>query len=624
MLARFVLPALCLASLAAGCRVDPRETVESSTNELSSSQRPGMGATLHEAGTTFRIWAPNARRVWVVGDFNGWNVGADELESEQNGNFSGDVGWAGRWQKYQYVVEGQDGSRLWKADPRAARMENSSGASIIHDPNGYEWRSSFSTPAFRDMVIYELHVGTFTSPWGGVGTWRAALEKLDYLAGLGVNMLEVMPIAEFPGDRSWGYNPAEPMAPESAYGTPDEMKAFVDGAHARGMGVIVDVVANHWGPNDLPMWCIDGSCLGNGGSYFYTDHRAETPWGHTRPDYGRPEVRAYIKDIAMTWLHEYRVDGLRWDGTKYIRTVAGDGSGELHDGKSLLAWINDLADQQPWKIMIAEDFGGKDSLTERTSAGGVGFDSQWDGEFVHPIRAAVAKSDDAWRDMGSVRHAIEHRFNGQASQRVVYSESHDEVANGQSRLPEMIWPGNSTSWSARKRSTLAAAIAFTSPGIPLIFQGQEFLENGWFTGNDPLDWGKANSHHPITQMYRDLAHLRRNWNDRTRGLRGDGVNVFHVDDEQKVIAYHRWDRGGPGDDVVVVANFSSRYFPDYRFGMPRSGQWFVRFNSDSSLYSPDFGNTATFGPDASGGSYDGMGQSAAIALGPYSVVILSQ
>ncbi len=616
---------LALLALAGACSSSADEAVERSEDGLTSSSRSGMGATLYDGGVSFRLWAPFARRVWVAGDFNGWNPHASEMGNEFNGNFSVDVPGAQRWQKYQYMIEGQDGSRFFKSDPRAARMENSSAASIIHDPGAYWWRNNhFQTPSFNEMVIYEMHVGSFARGFDSHGSWRQATEKLNYLAELGVNMLEVMPVAEYPGDHSWGYNPSQPMAPESSLGSPEDMKNFVDEAHARGMGVIIDIVANHWGPNDMPMWCIDGNCLGNGGAYFYTDHRAKTPWGDTRPDYGRPEVRAYIKDMAMMWLHEYRADGLRWDGTKYMRTTSGDGSTNLDDGTSLLKWVNEEANRTPWKIKIAEDFGGHDWLTRPSDQGGLGFNAQWDGEFVHPIRQAAIKQEDGWRSMVEVRNAITHSFNGQASQRVIYSESHDEVANGQARLPEQIWPGNAQSWAAKKRSTLAAAIAFTAPGIPMIFQGQEFLEDGWFTAEEGLDWGKAHQFHGITQLYRDLAHLRRNWHDNTRGLRGDRVNVHHVNDNQKVIAYHRWDRGGPGDDVVVVANFSGQWFQDYRVGFPRGGRWYVRFNSDWNGYSGDFGNTTTLDADANGGGADGMGQSASFQLGPYSAVIFSQ
>lgn len=592
--------------------------------KLWSSSRPGMGATLYDGGVTFRVWAPHASRVWVTGDFNGW--GWTELGNEFNGNFSGDVAGAQRYQKYKYIIRNAWGHDEWKADPRSARVENSTGASIIHDPGDYSWKHGFSTPGFNEMVIYEMHVGTFhDSPGFGPGNWNSAIAKLDHLQNLGVNMVQVMPVFEFPGDFSWGYNPSFPFAPESAYGTPYDMKHFVDEAHKRGIGVIFDVVHNHYGPNDLPQWCFSGDCLGNGGEYFYTDWRSATPWGNTRPDYGRPQVRSYIRDSMMMLLHEYRADGLRWDATKYMRTSDGNEANSIGDAWTVFRDINNEIDAtQPWKISIAEDFGGGDSITNGTGSHGAGFDSQWAGEFVHPLRAAVITQYDSSRDMNAVKNAILHKFSGRHTARIIYTESHDEVANGHSRVPEEIWPGNAGSWAAKKRSTLAAGVLFTSPGIPMIFQGQEFLEDGYFSDSDPLDWSKASTYSGINLLYRDLIRLRRNWFNNTRGLRGGNVNVHHVNNTGKVIAYHRWENGGPGDDVVVVANFSNTYFPSYNIGFPRGGLWYVRFNSDANVYSGDFGNTPTLDTVAYSGGKDSMSYNASFAIGPYSVVIFSQ
>lgn len=592
--------------------------------QLSSSTRPGMGATLYSGGVTFRVWAPYASRVWVTGDFNGW--GWTELGNEFNGNFSGDVAGAQRYQKYKYIVRNQWGGDAWHADPRAARVENSAGASIIHDPNDYAWSSSFSSPGFNEMVIYEMHIGTFLdSPGGGPGNWASATARLDHVQSLGVNMIEVMPVFEFPGDFSWGYNPSFPFAPETAYGTPWDMKNFVNEANKRGMGVIFDVVHNHWGPNDLPMWCFSGNCLGNGGEYFYTDWRKSTPWGNSRPDYGRPEVRNYIRDSMMMLLHEYHGSGLRWDATKFMRTTDGNEANSIGDAWTVFRSINDeINNTQPWKISIAEDFGGGDSITKPTSQGGAGFDAQWAGEFVHPVRGAVITMNDSDRNMYAVRDAITQKFNGSHTTRIIYTESHDEVANGHARVPEEIWPGNAGSWESKKRSTLAAGILFTSPGTPLMFQGQEFLEDGWFAAEDPLDWGKSTTYGGIINLYRDLIKLRRNWYNNTRGLRGGNVNVHHINNSGKVIAYHRWESGGPGDDVVIVANFSKTYFPSYNIGFPRGGTWHLRFNSDSRVYSGDFGNTASMSTVAYGGGKDGMGYNGSFAIGPYSVLIFSQ
>jgi 1,4-alpha-glucan branching enzyme len=587
------------------------------------SKRPGMGAEPFAGGTRFRVWAPNAKKVFVTGDFNNW--GRSELANEGAGHHSADVPGAKAGDRYKFVILTPEGEELYRNDPRAARVENSSGNGIIHDPNAYVWKAKdYKTPEFNKHIIYEMHLGTFNDERGGApGTWRSAMEKLDYLRDLGVTILQVMPPTEFPADFSWGYNPSYAFAPESAYGTPEDMKAFIDGAHARGMGVTMDVVHNHQGPADLPNWCFDGPCYGHGGIYFYTDWRVGTPWGDTRPDYGRKEVRDFIKDSAMMWLNEYRLDGLRFDGTKYMRTT--DGTTELPDGWNLLRWVTDeIKRSQPWKILIAEDFGGGDSITRSTAAGGAGFDSQWAGEFMHPIRGNLRAPFDTSRNMNDVAYSIGQAFNGSAFQRVIYTESHDEVANGETRLPEAIWPGNAGSRDAKKRSTLGAVLVMTSPGIPMLFQGQEILEDGWFDDQDPLDWSKATKFSGITALYRDLIALRRNTSNVTRGLSGSHLNIFHVNNNDKVIAFHRWDQGGAGDDTIVVVNMSSRPLANYQIGFPRTGRWKVRFNSDWNGYSSDFDNTNVFDVDANAGERDGLGANGTVRLGPYSAIILSQ
>ena len=202
----------------------------------------------------------------------------------------------------------------------------------------------------------------------------------------------------------------------------------------------------------------------------------------SRPDFGRPEVRQFIRDNAMMWLHDYRADGLRLDSTVNIRRT---GRGDNPDGWSLLQWINNDKDrEQPWKIAVAEDLQNNEWLTKTTGAGGAGCNSQWDKSFYDAVKDALVQVRDEDRDMGRVKDAIYGRYNGDAFQRVIYTESHDEVTvqNGVAlgRMPEKIAWGRADSWEARKRSTLGAALVFTSPGIPMIFMGQEFLE--WARG----------------------------------------------------------------------------------------------------------------------------------------------
>jgi 1,4-alpha-glucan branching enzyme len=600
-----------------------------------------MGADLVAGGTSFRVWAPFATRVSVAGTFNNWAKGAHPLTSEGNGNWSAFVPGVSDGAAYLYVIERdvdrdtlggtvRDTQEFWRIDPRARMVTNSAGDAIVVDPS-FDWGAAvFQTPGMHETVIYELHVGSFNDPPGGSpGNFGGVIGRLDYLRDLGITHIEVMPSMEFATDFSWGYNPAHIYAIERAYGGPGALKELVRAAHERGLGVIFDVVYSHLGPMDLHLWRFDGwGQQGFGGIYFYNDWRCRTRWGDTRPDYGRPEVRQYLRDNALMWLEEFRLDGLRWDATAYIRNVDGrndDAGRDVPDGWSLMQWINNETDaRQPWKLHIAEDLRGNDWITRSTADGGAGFDTQWDSEFTHVIRRVLLPPDDGARDVGELATAIQRRFTSDAFRRVIYTESHDEVANGRARIPEDIWPGNAGSWPSRKRSTLGAALVFTAPAIPLIFQGQEFLEDEYFRDNDPLDWSKTERYAGIVALYRDLIRLRRNWFDTTRGLRGQHVNVYHVNHSAKVVGFHRWENGGPRDDVVVVVNLANIAYDAYTLGVPRGGRWRVRFNSDWNGYSPDFAGHPSWDVDADQAPRDNMAHAVTLSIGAYTALVLSQ
>jgi 1,4-alpha-glucan branching enzyme len=251
------------------------------------------------------------------------------------------------------------------------------------------------------------------------------------------------------------------------------------------------------------------------------------------------------------------------------------------------------------------------------------------------VRAAVITPNDEQRSLDSVRGAIEASFNGDPFQRVIYSESHDEVANGKARVASEIDPHDPDSWFAQKRTTLAAALVLTAPGIPMLFQGQEFLEDGWFQDSVPLDWHKSEEFSGLVRMYRDLIRLRLNRSGSTRGLSGSGLNTFHQNQADNVIAYHRWHQGGPGDDVVVVVNLSHLAHENYKLGFPSPGTWRLRLNSDWNGYSRAFGNQACSDvvagaekrgepQDAGADKRDGFPAAGTINIGPYSVLIFSQ
>jgi len=618
---------------------------------LAGSIHPFMGANPYAdatgVGVSFRVWAPFATSVAIAGDFNSWSGSANALASEGNGFWSVDVPEAKPGDQYKFCVTSSSAGVLWRMDPYATRILHSGGNlnGVIESPSTPYASPSYSTPSWNELVIYEMHIRTFvagdgtvkdkqghsikTADGAFVGSFDSAKSKLDYLRDLGINAIELMPLGEFTGDISAGYNPAYIFAVEDEFGGPDGFRDFVNAAHQRGIAVIVDVVYNHLGDSAGDMWQFDGwQDKGKGGIYFYNDWRSRTDWGDTRFDYGRGEVRQYLRDNAMRWLQQRFADGLRWDSVGSIRNVYdhnNDPANDIPDGWTLCQWINsEIQNAQPWKISIAEDMKDNEWITKPQGAGGAGFSAQWGAGFVSTLRNCLIATDDSARDVSAVGLMLAQTFNGDVFQRVIFTESHDADANGAQRLPEMISPGNAWSWWAKKRSTLGAAALLASPGIPMLFMGQEFLAAGWFDDDRLLDWSNAWRFAGITQLYRDLIHLRRNWFNNTRGLRGQNANVFHINNPDKLIGIHRWDAGGPGDDVVILMNFSSQGFASYHLGFPRDGLWRVRLNSDSNLYDQFFGNWPSYDVLANQPGIHDMPFAGGIGVGPYSAVILSQ
>ena len=597
----------------------------------SPSPHAGMGATLHDDGATVRVWAPHAQGVAVTGSHEGWATPA-ELRTDGDGSagtWSAHLPGVGAGTEYQFRVTTASGEEVWRADPYARMMTNSVGNSIVYDPAAFDWgQDSFEMPPWDDVVIYEMHVGTFAADEQHRGTFDRAAERLPYLRELGVSVVQVMPPSEYAGDISWGYNPAHMFAVESSYGGPEAFKRFIKAAHEHDIAVIVDVVHNHIGPSDLDLWRFDGWSENDGGGiYFYNDYRAETPWGATRPDYGREEVRQFLFDSAKMWLQEFRCDGLRFDATSFIRSV----NGTVHDAGALIpdateylqALTAGLSGAQPWKLLIAEDLQNDPTVTMPVDQGGLGLHAVWDAGFVHEIRRGLTELEDSGRDMNEVAQGILGTGRGAAGTRVIYTESHDEVANGKTRVPEAISPGAADSLAAKKRATLGSATVFFGPGMPMIFQGQEMLADRYFDDSMPLNWGDVRSHFGIVSLHRHMIALRRNRDGTTAGLRGPNADVIRADQENGLIVLHRWATGGPHDDSMVVLNFSARPVVDYRVGMPRAGRWAVRLNADSSIYDAEFGDHPVFDVDTDPVPADNCAQSATLAVGAYSVVVLS-
>ena len=599
-----------------------------------------LGATLFDGGAHFRVWAPNAQQVSVTGDF-----GTQALSPLGDGTFVGSVAGAMPLQHYAFQI--QSGSTtVTRSDPRATLIGADPGRteppSELFDPTSLSWSDAgFVAPPINQMVIYELHIATFENDGGnGGGTYTSAETGLPALKALGINMIELMPIAEFPGNYSWGYNPTYPFAPSRAYGSPEDLNAFVDQAHRLGIGVILDVVFNHFGLDSssspsLSMWCFDGPCDG-GGIYFSPE--PSTPFG-PRPSFGMPEVHDLITDAIASWLANYHVDGFRWDSAVATRTTGLEGtSPHLESGARLLKDVNVLVHQaNPRAITIAEDLQSWPNITEPidstqldTYSSGYGFDAQWDDSFFYTIVPMLTSSDDGQRDVTKLASLL----SGLAPmQNVVYTEDHDKVApqNGASnqRIPVLIGLGNNEYWAMR-RSGLGIAMVMTSPAVPMLFMGQEFLETlpFPFSPAPALNWSNAQTNAGFEMMVHDLIALRENTAGTTAGLTGNHLEMIDVTNTHNgatapSIVFHRWSQGGPGDDVVVAANFSNTPL-QFTIGFPAAGTWHVRFNSDDQRYSSAFTGTPSTDVTTSPTPLDGQAQSGRIQLGSYSVVILSQ
>lgn len=556
---------------------------------------PGMGSIVGSEGVTFRVWAPNAEKVFVMGGFNDWQEEEIFLEHEADGYWSIFVENAKSGDEYKYVIINGE-KKLHRNDPYAKKMTHSNGNSVIIDLY-QDWEDhQFKPCSFNELVIYELHIGTFNREGleeGKAGNFYTAAEKLDYLRDLGINAIELMPVMEFPGDYSWGYNPSHPFAIETSYGGPEGLKHFIHEAHIRGMAVIMDVVYNHFGPSELDMWQFDGwEENGKGGIYFYNDHRAATPWGDNRPDFGREEVRNYLRDNALMWLEAYQCDGLRFDATAIIRLLDTHNPSEkiqLVEGFNFLKDLNsEIREKHPHKILIAEDLKADSIVTAPVEINGLGFHSQWGVGFAHAIKRILTETMDEHRNLQHVVEVLFKSFNNDSFQRVIFTESHDEVANGSSRLPEEIQPGQADGEFAKKKSTLGAITLFTTPGIPMIFQGQEFITHGAFGDDIPLDWTRVASFNGIHQMYQHLIHLRKASDPKSRGLTGQDMALFHQNQESLVLGYGRIHQEAADQPVLVVLNFSSETLYGYRMGLDYDGSWRVLFNSGWRGYDEDF------------------------------------
>lgn len=432
-----------------------------------------VGAALHEGGGAFRVWADNHKAVSVrIGSVE------HELSAEGNGYFYGPVRGVRDGDTYQYVVDGRGPF----PDPASRfQPQGPHGPSQITNPDTFLW-TDHGWPGINlsGQVIYEMHIGSFTP----CGTWRSAMQQLPELVALGITAVEVMPIAEFEGSFGWGYDGVDLFAPTRNYGSPDDFRAFVDAAHAQGIGVILDVVYNHVGP--------DGNYLSMfSENYFST--KCETDWGTAINFDGEKSgpVREFFAANAAYWIKEFHLDGLRLDATQDIHD-----SSKHHILREIVRSARKAAGQRGI-IVVGENEPQNTKLIRPESAGGYGMDALWNDDFHHSAMVAATGSRESYYGdyLGSPQELLSATkygflYQGQwyawqkkrrgsstlglsPASMIGFLQNHDQVANSARgfRLHELTTPG---------RFRALTALCLLSPSTPMLFQGQEFASSSLF------------------------------------------------------------------------------------------------------------------------------------------------
>lgn len=576
------------------------------------------GAHLTESGVLFRVWAPRATAAFVEGDVPG---GKAALSSDGKGSFVAEVPGVRAGAVYRYLFD-TPGGQVRRIDPYCRERGEEATSCRVTDARAYVWKSTgFTRPAREKQVVYELHVGSFSSdPAKGHGTFASGTKKLADLADLGVNVIELMPVTSFGGNSaSWGYNPHLHFAPKPSYGTADELRAFVDEAHRLGMAVWLDAVVNHHdGWAQAPLRCFDGVCpSGSAGLYYFgPGPYATTPWG-PRPNFAEPMVSRMLVDSAIVWMDELHGDGFRWDSTSNVRAL--DGNGTTPGGRELLVALNEVTHARGG-TSVAEDLKGYADLVKPAAQGGFGFDAQWDG-FGYDVARVLEDANDDTRDMPTIERALKG-WGTDAGTRLLFTETHDTVGNGGARLPSRIDAADPESFAARRRSMLGAALLLTAPGTPMLFMGQENLATGTFTDPPKVLSAPTSAGALVRAFYKDLLALRTNAAGGAKGLGEKGIEILHRNDADKVIAYRRF--GASGEDVLVLVNMKNRAYTRYDVGVPAGGTYRVRVTSDRKAYGADFPEASASTVTALAQPYDGKPNTLPVAVGAYGVVVLTR
>ncbi|MEO9511744.1 MAG: 1,4-alpha-glucan branching protein GlgB [Flavobacteriaceae bacterium] len=600
-----------------------------------------LGSHLTEVGgvkgTYFAVWAPSAKSVSVIGDFNFWNGEDHQLfvRWDESGIWEGFIPYVDKGTKYKYKIQSNnDNICTEKADPFGRFCEQPpKTASVVWDEK-YSWKDKkwMETRETKNALdkpysVYEVHLGSWKKKngWESLSYVELADELVDYVNEMGFTHVEFMPIMEYPYDPSWGYQLTGYFAPTSRFGKPQDFKLLVDKFHQKGIGVILDWVPSHFPEDAHGLGFFDGSHL-----YEHPDRRRgyHPDWKSLIFNYGRNEVRAFLISNAIFWLDQFHIDGLRVDAVAsmlYLDYSREDGEWEPNiygnnENLEAMSFIRDMNTE------VYASFKGVQTIAEESTAftgvskpvdlGGLGFGMKWMMGWMHDT-LKFFKKEPIHRayDLNDITFSMTYAF----TENFMLPFSHDEVVYGkQSLLYRM--PGDE--WQRFANLRLLFGYMFTHPGGNLLFMGGEFGQSSEWNFQESLDWHliEYDFHSGIQEVVKDLNKVYKdNPALYEKQFSSEGFQWIEYNDQENTVLSYVRKGNDPKDDLIIVCNFTPVPRENYRVGIPKKSGLKLVFNSDDSKYSGSGVGAKTL--KLSSEAWNGHEQSVVMTLPPLSVVI---